>query len=180
MWNFIHWFHSFNKPTKPRAFTLCWFSETLPWCYFTEREKQVWDSNVIFLAQTSPPAVIWWERDRWVAWSTTVRRLKEKPRHGWDWTLPRPCWRAHLYWSPWTLSGRRVSDLYIAPDVRFLSRLIWNSSRGEMWVLSAAGSTTLTCSTRARLDIKWTGLLHIELTSAEKLFIVKPTKTLIR
>lgn len=39
---------------------------------------------------------------------------------------------------------------------------------------------TLTGSTRARLNIMWTGILHIELTSAEKLLTVKPTKTLIK
>lgn len=87
-------------------------------------EKQVCDSNVIYLAQISPLAVIWWEWERRVVWSTTVRRLKEKLRHGWDWTFPQPCWRAHLYWSLWTLSRRRMSDLYIVPDVGFLSRLI--------------------------------------------------------
>lgn len=60
--------------------------------FFTDSqsEKQVCDSNVIYLAKTSPPAVVWWLGDRWVVWSTAVRRLKDIPRHGWDWTFPQP------------------------------------------------------------------------------------------
>lgn len=74
--------HSVNEPTTLRGFTLCSFSETYLRCYSTENqsEKQVCDSNVIFLAKTSPPAVIWWEWARLVVWSMTGRCLKEKLR----------------------------------------------------------------------------------------------------
>lgn len=88
----IYWFSSLYKPMKKR-----FHMAILQKCSSAGALNNV--SNVINLAWTSPPAVMWWDWDRWVVWSMTPRRLKEKLRNGWDWTFPQPCWPALLYWS---------------------------------------------------------------------------------
>lgn len=140
------------------------------WCYFTENqsEKQVCDSNVIFLAQTSPPAVIWWEGDRWVVWSMTLRRLKEKLRH-------RPSWMGldflTVLLAPILISLVSDGSLYRArcqiPQLSDL-KLISQWDRCESFLLQGANTTF---TTRARLDIK-----SELLTSAQRLFIVSKQK----
>lgn len=55
------------------------------WCtceyFLQEWGAEECDSNVIFLARSSPPAVIWWKRSVWAVWAMTERCLKEKVRH---------------------------------------------------------------------------------------------------
>lgn len=119
-----------------------------------------WHGRVCQLSSDEREMGGWSDQRRWGVW----RRNPDVDGIG---LCHSRVWRAHLYWSLWTLSGRQMSDLYILPDARFRSRLILKLVVRRESFLSQGADVTLTYS----CNVDWGA--H---RAAEKLGTSKPTK----